>query len=226
VQLGADRDKIKIVYFGTDTGKFRPLAADGSRRSLELDGHPVILSLRSLEPLYDVASLVRALPAVLREVPAAQCVLVGQGSEREPLTALAARLGVAERMRFAGAIAREDIPRYLAAADVYVSTALSDAGLAASTAEAMACALPVVVTDSGENRAWVTDGEGGFVVPVRDPAVLAEKIITLLKDPALRAECGRHNRRLIEERNNYHVEMQKMERIYATAIDAFGSAAT
>jgi glycosyltransferase involved in cell wall biosynthesis len=99
---------------------------------------------------------------------------------------------------------------------VYVSTSRSDAGLAASTAEAMASGLPVVVTDSGENRVWVADGENGFIVPTQAPEMLAERILDLLRRPDVRARWGRANRQIIVERNDYVREMGRMEEIYRT----------
>jgi glycosyltransferase involved in cell wall biosynthesis len=98
--------------------------------------------------------------------------------------------------------------------DVYVSTSLSDAGIAASTAEAMACGLPVIVTDVADNRDWVEDGDNGFVIPVKSPKLLAEKIIYLLKNENIRKKFGKSGRKIIEERNNYYKEMEKMENIY------------
>jgi glycosyltransferase involved in cell wall biosynthesis len=117
-------------------------------------------------------------------------------------------------VRFVGWISNDELPRYLASSDIYVSTSLSDAGLSASTAEAMACGLPVIVTDSGENRVWIEDGKNGFVVPLANPKILAEKIIYLIKNKDIKARFGEINRKIIEERNNYYKEMAKMERIY------------
>ncbi len=102
--------------------------------------------------------------------------------------------------------------------DVYVSTSLSDAGIDASTAEAMACGLPVVVTDVADNKKWVDNGVNGFVVPVKDPKSLAEKIIYLLQNEDIRKKFGKINRKIIEERNNYYKEMKKMEDIYKELI--------
>jgi len=98
--------------------------------------------------------------------------------------------------------------------DVYVSTSLSEAEIVASTAEAMACGLPVIVTDVADNKKWIDNGVNGFVVPVKDPKSLAEKIIYLLQDEDIRKQFGKINRKIIEERNNYYTEMEKMEDIY------------
>jgi len=98
--------------------------------------------------------------------------------------------------------------------DVYVSTSLSDAGIAASTAEAMACGLPVVITDSGENARWIEPGRNGFLVPLSEPGALAEKLLRLIDDPELRSRLGAAGRATIQERNDYQVEMAKMETLY------------
>jgi glycosyltransferase involved in cell wall biosynthesis len=78
----------------------------------------------------------------------------------------------------------------------------------------MACALPVIVTDVGDNRDWVKDGENGFIVPPRNPQALANAVITLIKDPQLRQKFGSKNREIITSRNNYYKEMDKIELLY------------
>jgi glycosyltransferase involved in cell wall biosynthesis len=215
VALGVTDRKIRLVGFGTDTERFRPGPPSVERRrALGVDERPMIISLRSLEPLYDIETLLRAIPLVLRRVPSAVFVIAGAGSEKDRLIQLAESLRITDAIRFPGQIANHLLPEYLTSADVYVSTSLSDAGLAASTAEAMACGLPVVVTDSGENALWVKDGEGGFVVPVRSPERLAEKIAHLLEDPEERTRYASYNRSVIEERNNYRIEMTRMATLY------------
>jgi glycosyltransferase involved in cell wall biosynthesis len=78
----------------------------------------------------------------------------------------------------------------------------------------MACGLPVVITDFGDNSKWVKDGEGGFIVPLKNPMTLAEKIIYLLKEKAKRKTFGAVNRATIMDKNDYFKEMTRMERIY------------
>ena len=214
VDLGADPSKIRVIFFGTDVTRFRP-RDNGTQPPafFPRDGKVLILSTRNLHPIYDVGTLIRAIPHIIEHVPGARFVIVGEGEEREALIGLSRNLGLDASVVFAGAIAADEMPLALAAADIYVSTSLSDAGLAASTAEAMACGLPVVVTDSGENRIWVEDG-GGYVIPVRNSTALAEAILRLASDAELRSRFGGHNRKVIEERNNYHLEMRRVEETY------------
>ncbi len=215
-QLGVNREKIKLIYFGVDTEKFNPSKRDlRLRRELQLGpDSPIVISLRSLNPIYDVESLIKAMPHVLSSIPDATFVIVGEGEQRSYLESLAMSLGVRRNIHFTGRIANENLAEYVASSDVYVSTSLSDGGLAASTAEAMACELPVIITDFGNNRDWVKNGEGGFIVPTKDPIVLAEKIVFLLKHEDVRRKFGKINRRVIEEKNNYRKEMKLMEETY------------
>jgi glycosyltransferase involved in cell wall biosynthesis len=219
MKLSTDKEKIKLIFFGVDTDKFKPGEKNLKlRENLKLDDSPTIISLRNLEPVYDVETLIKAIPLVLKEIPEAKFIIGGTGSEGKRLNELSKSLGVTESVRFIGRYSNDALPQYLASADIYVSTSLSDAGIAASTAEAMACGIPVVITDSGENREWVKDGGNGFVVPVSDPVLIAEKILLLLQNDTLREKIGMEGQKTIRERNNYHREMGKMEEIYERLI--------
>ncbi len=225
IQLGADPRKINLIYFGVDIRKFNLGQRDERlRKELGILGSPAIISLRRFEPIYDVESLVTAVPLVLREVPKAKFLLVEKGSQEAELKKLAKSLGVSDSVRFVGWVPGDELPRYLASADIYVSTSLSDAGLAASTAEAMACGLPVIITDFGDNRKWVQDGINGFIIPVRAPEVLASKIIYLLQNEGNRKKFGQANRRIIEEKNNWEREMGKMYRLYKALVRKYKGA--
>ena len=215
IRLGADSDKINLVSFGIDTGKFSPgQKSETLRAKLGIYNSPVVISLRTLEPSYDVESLIRSVPLVLKEIPETKFLIAGKGSEEKRLKKLAASLGVSESVKFMGFIPNDELPKYLTASDVYVSTSPYDAGIAASTAEAMACGLPVIVTDVAENKKWVEDGVNGFLIPVKDPKSLAEKTVYLLKNEDINKNFGKCNRKIIVERNNYYKEMEKMEHLY------------
>jgi glycosyltransferase involved in cell wall biosynthesis len=213
--MGISSEKITLIYFGIDNEKFSPQEkSETVRAKLGLHDSLVVISLRNLERLYDVESLVRSVPLVLKDVPEAMFIIAGRGSEEKKLRELAKSLGVSNSVKFIGFIPNNELPQYLNTVDVYVSTSLSDAGIAASTAEAMSCGLPVIVTDVADNKKWVKDGVNGFVLQTKDHQHLAEKIIYLLKNEDLRKRFGRINRKIIDERNNYYKEMDKMERIY------------
>lgn len=221
-ELGADPDKIKLIYFGTNTRKFtRKQRSEKLREELGIFNAPAVISLRNLAPTYDVESLIMAIPLVLREVPEAKFLIAGDGNQKVKLKALAESLGVINSTKFVGFISNDELPQYLASSDIYVSTSPSDGGLAASTAEAMACGLPVIITDFGDNGKWVKDGVNGFLIPLKNPEALASKIIHLLRNEGDRRKFGQAGRKVIEEKNNYEKEMGKMEKIYEELIGRY-----
>ncbi len=214
-KLGLSSEKIERINFGIETDKFFRQDSDRKvREKYDLGDDPSVISLRNLEPIYDVETLMRAIPEILKNIPKAKFIIAGTGSQEQFLKSLASQLGVAGSIRFMGRYNHDILAKYLNAAHVYVSTSLSDAGISASTAEAMACELPVVITDSGENSLWVRNGENGFLVPVKEPDILAEKIVRLLKEEELRRQLGSLGRKIIQENNDYYNEMAKMGALY------------
>ena len=110
---------------------------------------------------------------------------------------------------------QEEAPQVFNRAWTYISTALSDAGLAGTTHEAMACGLPVVITNVADNHLWV-DKE--YLFEPGDYRKLREIIMRLLENPEERKRQGKKNRETIVSRNNYQVEMAKMNQIYLTEV--------
>lgn len=214
-KYGISPGLIDVVYIGTDTQEFSPdKRNNGVFRNLGLPAScPVMISTRSLWPIYDVETLVRAIPLVLKEIPGARFIIGGRGGQRNYLEKLAKDLGVCDVVRFPGWIAGEDLPVYLASSDVYVSTSLSD-GTSTSLLEAMASGIAPVVTNITANRPWVVDGQNGFLFPANNHEILAVKIVYLLKNPDYRNKVGRANRRTILEKAEFHKEMAKVEKIY------------
>jgi glycosyltransferase involved in cell wall biosynthesis len=213
--LGKEKEQMTIIRFGVDTDRFKPATPDVDLlKLLGVWGDPTVISLRNFHPIYDIQTLLKSIPYVLEQVPSTKFILVGTGPQKEDLEQLAQSLGLEDSVKFVGKLPNEDLPRYLASMDVYVSTSLSDAGIAASTAEAMACGLASIVTDSGENRLWIKDGIDGYVVPVSNPQQLAKSIIKLIIDEPLRKAFSERGRQVIAERNDYYKEMAEMGIIY------------
>ena len=224
MKMGIEREKIKTILHGVDTNKFKPFCGDEKlREGLEIFNSPTVISTRRLGRVHDVGTLINAIPLVLKEIPNAKFIVAGEGEQKKYVMNLAKSLNVFHATRFVGWIPNDELPEYLSSSNVYVSTSLSDSGLSAGTAEAMACGLSVVITDFGDNRKWVEDGVSGFIVPLKDPKVLADKIIYLLKNKDVRMGFGMRNRKIIEERNNYYREMEKMENIYIELVERYKS---
>src|SRR3989344_3917230 len=218
--FGAKASKIKIINFGIDTEKFKPGLIDQElKKRLGITNQKVVISLRSLYPVYDLKSFIKAAAIVIKEYPNVKFIIIGDGPQEKELKNLVENLGISDAVIFTGFINRKDIPFFLGMSDIYASISLSDAGIASSTAEAMACELPVVVTDVADNKEWIKDGENGFVIRPENPKELASKVIYLLRNKQVRKEFGSRSRKIIEDKNSYHNEMAKMEKFYYKFVD-------
>lgn len=221
VNLGADPKKINLNFFGTDTSKFCPAPKDKILRDrLKIFDYPTIISTRNLYPVYNLETLIKSVPLVLKEIPNAKFLIVGMGPEKNLLKELAESLDVSRSISFLGEVRNSELPNYLTSSDIYVSTALSDGGISASIKEAMACELPVIITDSCDNRKWIIDGENGFIFPAKESVKLAEKIIFLIKNKQIRDKFGGLGRKIIQEKHDYYTEMKKMENVYYKIIES------
>lgn len=222
IKMGAECEKIKMISHGIDTKKFNQSQKDiYILNEFGIFHSPTILSTRRLGPIHDVGTLINAIPLVLEEMPDSKFIIVGEGEQKEHLICLAKSLNIFDSVKFVGWIPNDKLPKYLASVDVYVSTSISDGGLAISTAEAMASGLPVILTDFGDNGKWIKDGINGFVFPVKDSKTLARKIIYLLENLSLRIKFGEINRKMIDEQCNHYVEMENMENIYKELIERY-----
>ena len=222
--IGALPNNIVKIYFGTNTKIYNPKKRSIEfRKKIGVNLAPVVISTRQLSPIYNIETLVRAIPIVIKEIPNTQFIIGSSGNLKKELEELVEKLNVKSSTIFTGRISDEEFPNYVASADIYVSTSLSDAGLSSSTAEAMSCGLPVIVTEDPDNRYWIEDGVNGFIIPVKSPNILAERIIKLINNKKLRKEMGEKNRKIIEEKNNYYVEMGKMEKEYEKLINKYSA---
>lgn len=215
ISLGIPSSKIKLIYFGLDTQKFfiGP-KSEKTIKDLNLGEDFIIISMRNLEPVYNIETLINSIPQVLEEISKVKLVIIGKGSEEKKLKKLTKDLKIENNVIFIGFISNDDLPFYLRTADVYVSTSLSDGGIASSTIEAIACGVPVIISDSGDNMKEFKDGENGFIFPVKDSKILAEKIIYLLKNENLKIKFRENGLKIIGEKYDYRKEMGKAEKIY------------
>jgi L-malate glycosyltransferase len=160
-----------------------PNAVDVDRfRYSERAGGERFLSARNLEQLYGVDVIIRAFAALTRTHPHATLTIAGDGSQAEPLRALAASLGV-PGITFIGAVDPADMPRVFDRADVLVNASRID-NQPVTIVEAFAAGLPVVSTAVGDIPAMLGDGAYGHLVEIDDVTGLARAMQATLLDPA------------------------------------------
>ncbi len=202
--LGARPAALLVVPWGADLARF-PLAPAVAS--------PTIVSVRQLEPLYDVATLVRALPEVRRAVPGVRVTLAGDGPLRGVLAAEARDLGVDDVVQFVGRVPHDTLPALYGGAAVYVSTSRSDS-TSISLLEAMATGAVPVVSDIAGNREWIDEGVGGRLFPVGDAGALARALVATLEDAAFRESARRVNRARVEREGDWATNVARIEARY------------
>jgi glycosyltransferase involved in cell wall biosynthesis len=187
-RLGLARDRASIVPCGVDTAVFTPRGRVAARSA-----RPRLLVLGRLVERKGHEDAVRA----LARIPDAELVVVGGPPTAEldtdpfvgRLRAVAADLGVADRLVFTGSVARSDVPAWIRSADVVLAVPWYEP-FGITPLEAMACGRPVVATAVGGLVDSVADGVTGDLVPARDPERLAEVVAALLADDARRTAYG------------------------------------
>ncbi|HBL19107.1 MAG: hypothetical protein A2X36_16255 [Elusimicrobia bacterium GWA2_69_24] len=145
---------------------------------------PLVGNLAALVPHKDQATLLRAAALVLRRLPEARFVILGDGPLRSELEGLVSSLGIRTAVLLPG---RQPDPKpWLRSLDLYVQSSWGE-GMGSVILEAMACRIPVAATRAGGIPEVVTDGTSGRLAPPRDPQALAETILDSLQDgPAAR----------------------------------------
>jgi teichuronic acid biosynthesis glycosyltransferase TuaC len=187
VELGAPPERVTTLRNGVDTAVFHPQDRAAARAALGIDG-PAILSVGALIPRKAHHRTIGALPAL----PGVTLTILGEGPERARLQALAAELGVADRVRLPGAVPHADLPRHYTAADASVLASTRE-GWANVLLESMACGTPAVASDIPGNPEVVRAPEAGLIVPGTE-AGIADGVRRLLAAPPDRAATAAYAR--------------------------------
>jgi glycosyltransferase involved in cell wall biosynthesis len=175
VSVGIPAERIDVLRNGVDLQLFRPIDREAERRKLGLT-RTTLLSVGHLVPRKAHDLVIQA----LRRLPDMDVIIIGEGPERAALGALAQGSGVGDRVRFAGALAQQELRNYYGAADALV-LASSREGWANVLLESMACGTPVVATDVGGSREVVAAPESGVLIAERTPEALADAVRRLFE---------------------------------------------
>jgi glycosyltransferase involved in cell wall biosynthesis len=188
-----------VVHNGVDVERFRAVASNPELRKAW--GVPasarLIVSTGRLVGWKGLRVIVSAMPRLDDDV---HYLVVGAGTEAEPLRSLASELGVANRVHLAGRIEHGRLPEVLSQADVYVQPSIGEESFGISVLEAMACGLPVLASNFSALPEVVGDGESGVLLAPGDVGAWASALGSLLADPARRRLLGAAGRARAEGR--------------------------
>ena len=196
-------DRIIIFPWGVDLKQFRPVSSQLKLRDkLGWKDNKVIITTRSLEPLYGTMVFLEAVREVVKNIPESRVLMLGGGSLEGEVKTFITQHNLGHVFHLAGRVQYDQLPRYFNEADIYVSSSYSD-GTSVSLLEAMACKLPVIVTDLPSNREWVTPGINGWLVPSGDAQALGYAIMEALKQPGKRDSMSQANLSLAREKADW-----------------------
>jgi glycosyltransferase involved in cell wall biosynthesis len=207
---------IAVVPLWIDTASIR---ATPRSEPNEPAGRPRLLFIGQLTPRKGYDLLVRALPAVLRAHPTAVLGIVSglNPADRAAMEQMAADLGVAHAVTFLGRVADEHLVNLFRSADLYVTPTRYE-GFGLTLLEAMAAGCPVITSAIPVVDEIVEHGVNGWLVRYGDPAALADGIIHLLANPELREGLVRGGERVLRERFDETMLIERIEAAYEQAI--------
>ncbi len=204
---GVKLSQVSLIPNGVDVAAYGPREPRASIRE--------VVTVANLRPEKNHETLIAAAAALAPSHPSLRFAIVGDGSRRAELQALARARGVDHVVDFLGH--REDVPAVLAAADLFVLPSRSEA-FPNSAIEAMAAGLPVIATAVGGLLDLVEHGRTGLLVPPCDPESLASAIASLVRDPASAQRLGAAARHEVTSRYGFDRMVHSFEDLYETGL--------
>ena len=206
--LGVPAAKVLALPFGVDTVLFHPPTEPRP------PAPPLrVISTRNFAPVYSVHTVIDAVRRVCAAGRDVRLDLVGAGPLKTELEAQVQAAGLDARVHFHGHVDHPRLVALLGAAQVFVSSAVSD-GNNVSLNEAMACGCFPLATAIPANAQWIEDGRNGGLFPAGDAARLGTWIERAAADPALCAAAALENRHIVEQRADWRVAVERMNKIY------------
>jgi L-malate glycosyltransferase len=221
VVANATAVKVVVIHNGLDLTRFNQ---NGNASELfqglnllSIRGRPVVTIVANFEHrIKDYPMLLRAAQRVKTEVHEAVFVLAGDGRLKEETQKLASQLGLADSCLFIGRCG--SVPELLAASDICVLSSQAE-GFSNSILEYMAAGRAVVATNVGGASEAIVEGETGHLVKAGDDQAMAERIISLLRDPDRRRAMGLSGRRLVEEKFSCEKRLAATSALYQRFLD-------
>lgn len=176
-------------------------------------GEKILINIGFFNEQKGQVYLLQSLKMILKSIDKVKMLIVGWGPLEPELKRIARDTGIEEHVIFTGKLNRDEVFEVLSISDIFVFSSLWE-GFGIVLAEAMACGLPVVTTDTDGSREVVLDCKTGIIVPPKSPEALAQAVTGLLKDPEKMIRMGNAGKNRVEEIFSPKEFIQNHERIY------------
>ncbi len=212
-----DEAKVRIVPNGVDPEKFKPLSDKTmAKRQFGLGNEPCVLFVGSLIPRKGLPYLIEAAKNVVKQKPETKFLIVGDGPLKNQLIKAIDAYNLGVNFKFLG-ILKEELSDAYNAADVFALPSVQE-GQGIVMLEAQAAAVPPVAFDVGGVNEAIRDGETGLLVKRSDTDGLADALLRLLSDGALREKMGVNGRKFVVENYTWDLCAERMLRVYNEAL--------
>ena len=218
VELGYSGKRSTIFPWGIDVNRFCP----GKKvlwNSIAGGGDFLILSLRTMEPNYDVETVVRAFLSAVSVENGMRLILLGDGSQMPKLKEIAANDPNGNKISFLGRQPNDMLVDYYRSCDLYVSASIVD-GSSVSLLEALGCGIPVLMSSIPGNCEWVEDGKNGILFRTKNIEELSEKMIDCCRSREKLKTMADAGRKLILENADWDKNKAKIHYAYRKAIQS------
>lgn len=214
ISMGSKPDRTHKIIWGIDLNRFNKNVNTAELKTkLSLENSFIILSPRNLTKLYNIETIIRSIPRIVKTVPNVKYIFLGEGNLEVELKNLSRSLGVEKNVIFTGNVSYDEIPKYYGLADICVSVSTSD-GTPSSMLEAMACGLPLILSDLPPYHEWVENDKNCLYVPAFDVNALAGATLSLFNNSSLRLKMGNENLLKIKENADQEKCLLEMENLY------------
>ena len=219
VRFAVSPAKITVLPNGVDLVLFHPISRGLARARLGLDPSALYLVfVGTLVPWQGLETVLVAADLVRRERPGVRLIIVGDGLQRAELERTALSRHLEEVVRFVGSVRRDEVPQWIAAADIGIASKSGGIRAVASPLklrEYLACGVPVVATDLGGLEPSVSDASVGETVPPDNPEAMAAAILRLLANPAARIAMGARARAFAETNLSWDIVAERLVALFA-----------
>jgi len=219
---------MKVVPNGVDLEKFKiqdsPVSpSEAGRAKFKInefkqklgfkENEKIIITVSRLVEKNGIGDLIAAMSSIASRQLDVKLMIVGSGPLEKNLKTKVKNLKLEDKILFLGSVANDEVPKYLAVADVFVRPSLAE-GLGNSFLEAMAAGVPIVGTPVGGIPDFLADGQTGLFCEVKNPASIAQKITQILDDEILRQKIIANGKKVVQEKYDWTNIAEKMRGIF------------
>ena len=216
--LGVKPERVEVIPIGVNLITFQPsLNSQYLRHKLGLGAEPIVLSIRAMNPTYNLLDIAKAIPRVLEQVPQTRFLIFAYNIDQDYFSQFKHYL--VDEIASGSVRVVQNLPddkaiaEYYQVCDVAISVPSSD-GTPVSVLEAMACGTAVIASDLPSLHDWISSEQDGLIIPVGDIQAITNAVIRLIQDKHLRNKLGINAAGRIQKQGNNQYWMQRMMGIY------------